>query len=271
MPTRATRQRGRRAMPTSPSSIQAAATARSRGRRAAGPATSARACSSSAAQPEPRRDRRQLVEQPLQPRRAPARARPSPRSANARVEAVASGDEAVLRDPPGRRDGELLAGLGALAPASVTSACTTAATAAVSPTVVCASATRTSIVPNVGCSRSSHHQRRASGSAPALAPHRSARSNSSQLPSAGGTPWRGSIAAMLRPHRGQPAVAPLVERRVGGERGELGQVGAQRVVHGDARRPRPRTVTWTCRPKTSWRRAMLAYSVASSVVARRRR
>ena len=53
-----------------------------------------------------------------------------------------------------------------------------------------------------------------------------------RLRSAGGTPWRGS-SRRSRAHRGQARVAPLVERRVGGERGDLGQVGAQGVVDGE--------------------------------------
>ena len=77
------------------------------------------------------------------------------------------------------------------------SACTSAVTAAASSTVACASGTRSSSVPNAGCGRSSHHQRRASGTAPDAAPHSSASANASHDDSAGGIPWRGSSSPIF--------------------------------------------------------------------------
>ena len=53
---------------------------------------------------------------------------------------------------------------------------------------------------------------------------------SSHEPHAGGTPWRGSRSQSFGPQRGEAGVAPGVQRRVAGQRGELGEVGAQRVV-----------------------------------------
>ena len=53
------------------------------------------------------------------------------------------------------------------------------------------------------------------------------------------------------------------------QRGELGQVLAQRVVDRE-RAVGARTATWTCRPQTSWRRATGPYSRRVRVVARRR-
>jgi hypothetical protein len=78
-----------------------------------------------------------------------------------------------------------------------TSACASAATAPASRSPACASGTRTSSVPNAGCGRSSHHQRRGSGTAPAAAPQRSASAKVAQSGIAGGTPWRGSSSEIF--------------------------------------------------------------------------
>ena len=77
------------------------------------------------------------------------------------------------------------------------SACTSATTAAASSTVAWASGTRTSSVPKAGCGRSSHHQRRGSGTAPEAAPQASASANDSHEAIAGGMPWRGSCSAIF--------------------------------------------------------------------------
>ena len=74
---------------------------------------------------------------------------------------------------------------------------TSAITAAASSTVDWASGTRTSSVPKAGCGRSSHHQRRGSGTAPEAAPQASASANASHDAIAGGIPWRGSCSAIF--------------------------------------------------------------------------
>ena len=78
--------------------------------------------------------------------------------------------------------------------------------------------------------RSSYQGSPASGKTPPRRPQRSNSARSSHEPQAGGTPWRGSRSQSFGPQRGEAGVAPGVQRRVAGQRGELGEVGAQRVV-----------------------------------------
>ena len=114
-----------------------------------------------------------------------------------------------------------------------TSAWTTAPSAALSATVACASGTRTSSVACTGCRRSSHHHCAGAGhDAGAQRPAVGARPAPRGRCSGGGTPWRGSSSRELRAHGVQAAVVPVVEGRVGAQRGELGEVRAHRVVDG---------------------------------------
>ena len=106
--------------------------------------------------------------------------------------------------------------------------CTNAVTAAASSSVVCASHTRTSSVPKCRCGRSSHHHEPGSGTAQAIAS-----AYSSQDAKAGGTLWRGSSPLISGRTEAKPGVATGVERRVGGQRGQLRQIPAQRVVDGE--------------------------------------
>ena len=101
---------------------------------------------------------------------------------------------------------------------------------AASSTVVCASGTRSSSVPKRGCGRSSHHHELASAVAPDRRPQASAARYSPQIGQRRGHALAGELLGDLRPNRGQAAVAPAVKGSVGGERGDLGQQRAQRVV-----------------------------------------
>ena len=85
------------------------------------------------------------------------------------------------------------------------------------------------------CGRSSHHQRPAVGSAPAARAPPQRLGERVPARDRGRHALAGQQVAELRAHRGQARVAPGVERRVRRQRGELGQVRAQRVV--DRERP----------------------------------
>ena len=151
------------------------------------------------------------------------------------VQPVRAARPAVLLEPPG------VGGLAAprrprgARRASATSEWTSAATAAASATVACASGTRTSSVPNAGCGRSSHHQRRGSGTARTRRPRQRV---GERLPRADRRrhPLARQLLGDLRPDRGEPGVAAVVERRVGGERGD------QRAATGAAVVDRERAV-----------------------------
>ena len=106
---------------------------------------------------------------------------------------------AALRRRPELHGGAVLdvcTGSGAIAVAAALAGARSV-TAAASATVACASGTRTSSVPNAGCGRSSHHQRRGSGTAPEAAPQASSSAKASHDAIAGGIPWRGSCSAIF--------------------------------------------------------------------------
>ena len=114
-----------------------------------------------------------------------------------------------------------------------TSAAANASTPAASSGVLWVSGTRSSIVPCSSWTRSSYHGSPAPGKTPpasgpalvvgALLPRR-----------VGG---RDALArqqlGQLRPHRGEAGVAAVEQRRVAGQHGDVGEVGAQRVVDGE--------------------------------------
>ena len=144
---------------------------------------------------------------------------------------------------------------------------TSAATAAASSTVACASGTRSSSVPNAGCGRSSHHQRRALGHRARCRPPRQRLGE--RLPRADRRrdPLARQLLADLRADRGHAGVAPVVERRVRGQRGD------QRAAR-CAARCRPRATGRPRRPRRgpaarrrAGRRATSPYSPSVSVVA----